>query len=71
MASPPAQDVLVGQVSEDNAPATSSLGVPQDRVVCIEHPCIIKNIDNGVKSLGGEHHLQKVRVLSNGTNSFI
>jgi len=38
--------------------------VPQDRIVCIEHPCIIRDVDQGVKSLGGEHHLQKVGHLS-------
>lgn len=67
MTSPSGQGVLVGQASENSASATASLGVPQDRIVCIEHPCIVKNIDNGVKSLGGEQQLQEVRVLRNGT----
>jgi len=67
MTSPSGQGVLVGQASENSASATASLGVPQDRIVCIEHPCIVKNIDNGVKSLGGEQQLQAVRVLRNGT----
>ncbi|KAK8208172.1 RNA polymerase III transcription factor IIIC subunit-domain-containing protein [Phyllosticta capitalensis] len=33
-----------------SAPA---LAVPRDHVVSLEHPCIVKNIDNGLKSLGG------------------
>lgn len=30
----------------------------------IEHPSIVKNFDNGFKSLGGEHHLKHVRLAS-------
>ncbi|KAL1617135.1 tau 95 subunit of transcription factor TFIIIC [Neofusicoccum ribis] len=36
-----------------------ALAVPPDAVVSIEHPCIVKNIDNGVKSLGGRVALDK------------
>jgi general transcription factor 3C polypeptide 5 (transcription factor C subunit 1) len=35
-----------------------------DRVSIVEHPCIIKNIDKGIKSLGGEYNIQHVRVSS-------
>ena len=34
--------------------------VPQERIVSVEHPCIVKNFDNGLKSLGGEHQLKHV-----------
>jgi hypothetical protein len=34
--------------------------VPQERVVSIEHPCIVRNFDNGVKSLGGEPQMKHV-----------
>ena len=34
--------------------------VPQERVVSIEHPMIVKNFDNGFKSLGGEPQIQHV-----------
>lgn len=37
------------------------VNVPQERVVCIEHPCIVRNVDKGVQSLGGEHTMQQVR----------
>ncbi|KAK8154117.1 RNA polymerase III transcription factor IIIC subunit-domain-containing protein [Phyllosticta citribraziliensis] len=35
-----------------DAPAPA-LAVPRDHVVSLEHPCIVKNIDNGLQSLGG------------------
>lgn len=38
--------------------------IPQDAVVCVEHPCIIKNLDRGIRSLGGEYGINKV---SDGT----
>ena len=34
--------------------------VPASRVVSVEHPSIIKNFDNGLKSLGGEAQLKHV-----------
>ncbi|KAK0832881.1 tau 95 subunit of transcription factor TFIIIC [Friedmanniomyces endolithicus] len=34
--------------------------VPDQRVVSIEHPCIVKNLDRGLKSLGGEAQIQHV-----------
>ena len=34
--------------------------VPGDRIVSVEHPCIVKDIDKGVKSLGGEAQVKNV-----------
>lgn len=34
--------------------------VPQKDVVSIEHPCLINNVDNGIKSLGGPLALNRV-----------
>lgn len=34
--------------------------VPRKDVVSIEHPCLIRNVDNGIKSLGGPLALNKV-----------
>jgi general transcription factor 3C polypeptide 5 (transcription factor C subunit 1) len=34
--------------------------VPPERVVSIEHPCIVKTFDNGLKSFGGEPQLKHV-----------
>jgi hypothetical protein len=34
--------------------------VPNERVVSIEHPCIVRNFDNGIKSLGGEPQMKHV-----------
>lgn len=36
------------------------LAVSSDRVVSVEHPSIIKDIDKGLHSLGGEHHIKHV-----------
>ncbi|KAL1644434.1 tau 95 subunit of transcription factor TFIIIC [Diplodia intermedia] len=42
-----------------SASPSSALPVPPDAVVSVEHPCIVKNIDNGIKSLGGHVVLDK------------
>ncbi len=38
--------------------------MPDQLVVNVEHPYIIKNIGRGIESLGGEAKVQKVRILS-------
>lgn len=38
-------------------------GVPGRRIVAIEHPGIVRNFDNGIKSLGGEAQLKHVSVV--------
>jgi hypothetical protein len=41
------------------------LSVSSDRVVTVEHPSIVRDIDKGLLSLGGEHHIKHVgRMLS-------
>lgn len=47
--------------SNDDAPA---LQFPDTKVVALEHPCIIRNIDRGVKSLGGNNRIEEVILLS-------
>jgi len=37
--------------------------ISQDPVICVEHPCIIRNLDRGIKSLGGEYGINKVSVM--------
>ena len=32
----------------------------------IEHPCIIKNVDRGIQSLGGHRSIEKVGIYSSG-----
>ena len=44
-------------LSEDGLPIYT---VPQQRIVSIEHPCIVANLDNALKSLGGEQQLKDV-----------
>lgn len=36
------------------------LTVSSDRVVTVEHPSIVQDIDKGLQSLGGEHHIKHV-----------
>ena len=41
------------------------LNVSSDRVVTVEHPSVVRDIDKGLFSLGGEHHIKHVgRMLS-------
>ena len=41
------------------------LQVPAISIVALEHPCIIKNTERGVQTLGGIRHLQKVIAIPN------
>ncbi len=43
-----------------DSPTSRFYVVPSERVVSIEHPCIVRNFDNGVKSLGGEPQMKHV-----------
>lgn len=38
--------------------------VANKRIICIEHPCIVRDSNRGVKSLGGEHQLKHVGYLT-------
>ena len=51
-----------------DSPTSRFYVVPQERVVSIEHPCIVRNFDNGVKSLGGEPQMKHVSVLVQRTS---
>lgn len=41
-----------------------ALTVPVERaqLALVEHPCIVRNVERGIKSLGGEHQLEEVRM---------
>ena len=39
------------------------LHVPSQPIIIVEHPCIVKNVDKGIKSLGGEVKLSRVSSL--------
>lgn len=44
-----------------NIPSKAPIhNVPTGRIVAVEHPCIVRNFDNGFKSLGGEAQLKHV-----------
>ncbi|GAB7360607.1 hypothetical protein MBLNU230_g0487t1 [Neophaeotheca triangularis] len=47
----------IGKEAYSTAP---TFEVPSDRIVSIEHPCIIRNLDNGIKSLGGEPQIRNL-----------
>ena len=51
-------DVSTASASTQLAPW---LPIPSRAVSAIEHPCIIKNVDKGITSLGGSVKLSKVR----------
>lgn len=46
----------------DDRPRTSAprVTIPDDELLCIEHPCIIKNVDKGLRSLGGGPAIERV-----------
>ena len=52
--------VIIQPDTMENSPTARFYVVPQERVVSIEHPCIVRNFDNGVKSLGGEPQMKHV-----------
>jgi len=49
-----------GVADERERPTAPFYSVPEERIVSIEHPCIVKNFDNGFKSLGGEAQIKQV-----------
>lgn len=40
--------------------AAPAYDVPQNRIVSVEHPCVVRNFENAVKSLGGEPQIKHV-----------
>jgi general transcription factor 3C polypeptide 5 (transcription factor C subunit 1) len=44
----------------DNTQRAPWLPVPSRAISAVEHPCIIKNLDKGITSLGGPVKLSKV-----------
>lgn len=60
MAEEPDSPESAGDSSQQDRRAPSYT-VPRERIVSLDHPCIVKNVDNGIKSLGGEHQLKMVR----------
>ncbi|PNS21202.1 Transcription factor tau subunit sfc1 [Sphaceloma murrayae] len=50
----------VSSASDHAVPAGKSLNLPHDRIVGIEHPCIIRDIDKAVKVLGGEQQIKQI-----------
>ncbi|KAF2153559.1 hypothetical protein K461DRAFT_142091 [Myriangium duriaei CBS 260.36] len=37
-----------------------TLIVPHNRIVTVEHPCIIRDVDRGISTLGGPHHIKQI-----------
>lgn len=37
------------------------IDIPDQRIICIEHPAAIKDVQRGIATLGGEKALVKVR----------
>lgn len=52
--------VADSEPSSDNARPAEWLDLPQNRVIAIEHPCIVNDIHKGLKSLGGENLIKTV-----------
>jgi hypothetical protein len=45
------------------------LPIPARSISAVEHPCIVKNIDKGIVSLGGPVKLSKVRRSGSSTET--
>ena len=56
---------MPGRIANHDEEGTDERGPPvipvsSQPIVCVEHPCIIKNLDRGISSLGGDHAINKV-----------
>lgn len=44
--------------------ATPWHSIPSRAMVSVEHPCIVKNIDKGLRTMGEDEDIEKVSKLS-------
>jgi len=44
-------------------PVVRTANVSNQRIITVEHPCVINDVDKGVKTLGGEHQIKRVRIV--------
>ena len=44
----------------NHIPSSPWIPIPDRRIICIEHPAIIQNLQSGINTLGGEEALSKV-----------
>jgi len=51
---------MTGRQGESEHGPAPSFTVPDERIVSVEHPCIVKKFEKGFKSLGNEPHLKHV-----------
>lgn len=51
------------QQTTHHIPSSPWIPIPDKRIICIEHPAIIRNLDKGIATIGGEDALKKVRPL--------
>ena len=54
------RDAGARSIHQDGEELAPVLEVPDRAVFSVEHPCIIKNVDKGIKSLGGAVRLARV-----------
>jgi hypothetical protein len=45
-------------------PSSRWLSVPDHGVICVEHPGVVRNLHNGIATLGGEDALSNVSPLA-------
>ncbi|RYO98275.1 hypothetical protein DL764_007141 [Monosporascus ibericus] len=48
----------------ESAPAAPTLDLPSRKIVAIEHPCIIQNIDKGLDTFGPQPNFRSVSLIS-------
>ncbi|KAF2865779.1 RNA polymerase III transcription factor IIIC subunit-domain-containing protein [Massariosphaeria phaeospora] len=62
MDSDTASDTATASDSHDGKQPAPWLPIPARAISAVEHPCIIKNVDKGIKSLGGPSQLSKALI---------
>ena len=46
--------------SRGQVPLAEVHEIPEDRIINIEHPCLIRDLAKGIKSMGGEPQIKHV-----------
>jgi hypothetical protein len=55
------KDLFPNQGPKQNPNAAPYFEAPQQKIVAVEHPFVIRNVDNGIKSFGRDPNFQRVR----------
>lgn len=61
---PPDEQVVLSNIKSNSTTTANDnaewLHLPQHRIVTVEHPCIVNDVDKALASLGGENQIKNV-----------